>query len=100
MLYSENKIDVIASYIIIRAWESLSDVTCCRSLVVIYDGIFILQIGFAKKKYANGSEAIVVDVDRLMQGSLYSGAVRSGSREIYTFKHLSFLQVFDDLVLK
>ncbi|XP_073142570.1 protein COFACTOR ASSEMBLY OF COMPLEX C SUBUNIT B CCB4, chloroplastic isoform X1 [Henckelia pumila] len=61
-------------------WESLSDVTCCRSLVVIYDGIFILQIGFAEKNYTNGSEAVVVDVEKLMQGSLYSGAVRSGSQ--------------------
>ncbi|XP_073142573.1 protein COFACTOR ASSEMBLY OF COMPLEX C SUBUNIT B CCB4, chloroplastic isoform X2 [Henckelia pumila] len=50
------------------------------SLVVIYDGIFILQIGFAEKNYTNGSEAVVVDVEKLMQGSLYSGAVRSGSQ--------------------
>ncbi|XP_073295118.1 protein COFACTOR ASSEMBLY OF COMPLEX C SUBUNIT B CCB4, chloroplastic [Primulina huaijiensis] len=62
------------------AWESLSEVTCCRSLVVIYDGIFILQIGFAERNYANGSEAIVVDAEMLMQGSLYSGAVRSGTQ--------------------
>ncbi|XP_075480525.1 protein COFACTOR ASSEMBLY OF COMPLEX C SUBUNIT B CCB4, chloroplastic-like isoform X2 [Primulina tabacum] len=62
------------------AWESLSDVTCCRSLVVIYDGIFILQIGFAERNYANGSESIVVDAEILMQGSLYSGAVRSGTQ--------------------
>ncbi|KZV37119.1 hypothetical protein F511_15039 [Dorcoceras hygrometricum] len=60
-------------------WESLSDVTCCRSLVVVYDGIFILQIGFAEKN-ANGGEAVVVDVENLMQGSLYCGAVRSGSQ--------------------
>jgi hypothetical protein len=30
-----------------RAWESLSGVTCCRSLVVIYDYCCILQIGLA-----------------------------------------------------
>ncbi|XP_075480526.1 protein COFACTOR ASSEMBLY OF COMPLEX C SUBUNIT B CCB4, chloroplastic-like isoform X3 [Primulina tabacum] len=50
------------------------------SLVVIYDGIFILQIGFAERNYANGSESIVVDAEILMQGSLYSGAVRSGTQ--------------------
>ncbi|KAL0304958.1 UNVERIFIED_CONTAM: protein COFACTOR ASSEMBLY OF COMPLEX C SUBUNIT B CCB4, chloroplastic [Sesamum calycinum] len=62
------------------AWESLSDVTCCRSLVVIYDGICILQIGFADISDSNGSEPMVVDADKLMKGSLYNGVQKSGSQ--------------------
>lgn len=67
----------------IRAWESLSDVTCCRSLVVVYDGICVLQIGFADVVQQNGGEPIVVDADELIRGSLYKGVLRSGSREIF-----------------
>ncbi|KAK4429914.1 protein COFACTOR ASSEMBLY OF COMPLEX C SUBUNIT B CCB4, chloroplastic [Sesamum alatum] len=62
------------------AWESLSDVTCCRSLVVIYDGICILQIGFANISDSNGGEPMVVDADKLMKGSLYNGVQKSGSQ--------------------
>ncbi|KAH6756389.1 cofactor assembly of complex C [Perilla frutescens var. hirtella] len=62
------------------AWESLSDVTCCRSLVVVYDGICMLQIGFADVLQSNGDEPVVVDADKLIQGSLYKGAFRSGSQ--------------------
>lgn len=61
------------------AWESLSDATCCRSLVVVYDGICVLQIGSAAYSN-NGEEAMSVDVDKLMQGSLYNGVVKSGSQ--------------------
>lgn len=66
-----------------RAWESLSDVTCCRSFVVVYDGICILQIGFADVLQSNGDEPMVVDADVLTRGSLYKGVLRSGSRKIF-----------------
>ncbi|XP_059308546.1 protein COFACTOR ASSEMBLY OF COMPLEX C SUBUNIT B CCB4, chloroplastic isoform X1 [Lycium ferocissimum] len=59
------------------AWNSLSDVTCCRSLVIVYDGKFILQIGFA---FFNGSDAVVVDTNKLIEGSLYQGVLKSASQ--------------------
>ncbi|KAK4481863.1 hypothetical protein RD792_012774 [Penstemon davidsonii] len=62
------------------AWESLSDVTCCRSLVVVYDGICVLQIGFANVSHSNGDQAMVVDANKLVQGSLYNGVAKSGSQ--------------------
>ncbi|KAL6187130.1 hypothetical protein ACLB2K_043245 [Fragaria x ananassa] len=59
------------------AWESLSDATCCRSLVILYGGKNILQIGFAAAS-PNGGEAVAVDADKLIQGSLYRGVMKSG----------------------
>lgn len=48
----------------------------------MYDGICILQAGLADVSQSNGGEPMVVDTDNLMKGSLYGGAVKSGSREI------------------
>jgi hypothetical protein len=62
-----------------RAWESLSGVTCCRSLVVVYDCRCILQIGVAAESVNN--EALAVDAAKLMQGSLYQAAIKSASRK-------------------
>ncbi|KAG6429639.1 hypothetical protein SASPL_107691 [Salvia splendens] len=62
------------------AWESISNATCCRSLIVVYDGICILQIGFADVLKPNGDEPMGVDADKLIQGSLYKGLMRSGSQ--------------------
>uniref|UniRef100_A0A2N9ERG0 Uncharacterized protein n=1 Tax=Fagus sylvatica TaxID=28930 RepID=A0A2N9ERG0_FAGSY len=61
-------------------WESLSDVTCCRSLIIVYDSQCILQIGFANKS-SIGDEAVAVDANKLMQGSLYQGVIKSGARK-------------------
>ncbi|KDO82660.1 hypothetical protein CISIN_1g022217mg [Citrus sinensis] len=58
------------------AWESLSAVTCCRSLVVVYDGIYLLQIGMAAES-GNSGEAVIVDASKLKQGSVYLGVMRS-----------------------
>ncbi|XP_010044676.2 protein COFACTOR ASSEMBLY OF COMPLEX C SUBUNIT B CCB4, chloroplastic [Eucalyptus grandis] len=58
-------------------WESLSTVTCCRSLVIIYDGHCIMQIGMAAGSSANDGEAEDVDANKLMQGSLYQGIINS-----------------------
>ncbi|KAM0987348.1 hypothetical protein ACFX13_011686 [Malus domestica] len=60
------------------AWESLSSVTCCRSLVIVYDGRCILQIGFAAESSNGDGKAADVDADKLMQGSLYRGVMKSG----------------------
>ncbi|CAI0379560.1 unnamed protein product [Linum tenue] len=51
------------------AWESLSSVTCCRCLVVVYDGTCILQIGVAAE--SPDGEALAVDAARLTEGSVY-----------------------------
>ncbi|CAL1357255.1 unnamed protein product [Linum trigynum] len=59
-------------------WESLSSVTCCRSLVVVYDRTCILQIGVAAE--SSGGEAQVVDAARLSEGSVYQGVMKSGSQ--------------------
>ncbi|CAA0834731.1 cofactor assembly of complex C [Striga hermonthica] len=62
------------------AWESLSNATCCRSLVIVYDGICILQIGYADVSDSSGGDPVVVDAGKLMRGSLYNGVVKSGSQ--------------------
>ncbi|MCD9640162.1 Protein COFACTOR ASSEMBLY OF COMPLEX C SUBUNIT B ccb4, chloroplastic [Datura stramonium] len=62
------------------AWNSLSDVTCCRSLVIVYDGKCILQIGFAAASLSNGSDAVAVDTNKLIKGSLYQGVLKSASQ--------------------
>lgn len=59
-------------------WESLSDATCCRSLVIVYDGRCILQIGFAAASSTGDGEVVAVDADKLLQGSLYRGVMKSG----------------------
>ncbi|CBI32065.3 hypothetical protein VitviT2T_000831 [Vitis vinifera] len=61
-------------------WESLSVVTCCRSLVILYDSICILQIGMAAESSAGDGEAMAVDATKLMQGSLYQGVMKSGAQ--------------------
>ncbi|KAJ0038098.1 hypothetical protein Pint_23101 [Pistacia integerrima] len=61
------------------AWESLSAVTCGRSLVVVYDSICILQIGVAAQS-SNDGDVVTVDVGKLMQGSVYQGVMRSGAQ--------------------
>ncbi|KAJ7943564.1 Protein COFACTOR ASSEMBLY OF COMPLEX C SUBUNIT B CCB4 chloroplastic [Quillaja saponaria] len=61
-------------------WESLSDVTCCRSLVIVYDSSCILQIGSAAESSTNSGEAISVDANKLMKGSLYQGILKSGAQ--------------------
>lgn len=64
---------------ILWAWESISAATCCRSLVVIYDSICILQIGVAAESQNDG-QPVAVDAAKLMQGSVYQGVLRSGTQ--------------------
>lgn len=66
---------------LLRVWESISVVTCCRSLVIVYDSRCVLQIGFAAASSSSEGEAVVVDASKLMQGSLYQGVLKSGSRK-------------------
>ncbi|KAK9675720.1 hypothetical protein RND81_11G026200 [Saponaria officinalis] len=60
-------------------WQSLSVVTCCRSLIIIYEGICILQIGVAAKSSTN-DEVETVDAAKFVQGGLYGGLMRSGTQ--------------------
>ncbi|GAB4839889.1 Protein COFACTOR ASSEMBLY OF COMPLEX C SUBUNIT B ccb4, chloroplastic [Ancistrocladus abbreviatus] len=60
-------------------WETLSAVTCCRSLVIVYDGNCMLQVGAAAES-SEGGDAIVVDAAKLIQGSLYEGIMKSGAQ--------------------
>ncbi|KAL8256195.1 hypothetical protein R6Q59_031262 [Mikania micrantha] len=72
--------DVVASELT-WAWESLSTVTCCRSLVIVYDGVCVLQIGYASASSSyEGEHPMVVDSNKLMQGSIYQGVIKSGSQ--------------------
>ncbi|CAL9102525.1 unnamed protein product [Musa textilis] len=61
-------------------WESLSSTTCCRSLVVIYGGNCFLQIGIAAESQNEIGVAMVVDVHKLLQGSLCRSAIGSGKQ--------------------
>ncbi|KAL8137711.1 hypothetical protein V2J09_003712 [Rumex salicifolius] len=63
-------------------WESLSGVTCCKSLVVVYDNECILQTGVAAKSCEDG-EAVDVDAAKLIQGSIYQGILKSGSQRYF-----------------
>ncbi|GAA0158889.1 hypothetical protein LIER_38748 [Lithospermum erythrorhizon] len=62
------------------AWDSLSTVTCCRSLVVVYDGRCVFQIGVAALSSSNKADAMSVDTTKLVQGSLYQGVITSSSQ--------------------
>ncbi|KAH7688460.1 Cofactor assembly of complex C subunit B CCB2/CCB4 protein [Dioscorea alata] len=59
------------------AWDSLSAVTCCRSLVVVYDSSCVLQIGVAAESLLEAGDAMDVDVKKLLQGSLCRSAMES-----------------------
>ncbi|KAL5122356.1 Protein COFACTOR ASSEMBLY OF COMPLEX C SUBUNIT B CCB4, chloroplastic [Glycine soja] len=61
-------------------WESLSDATCCRSLVVVYESSCVLQIGFAAESSPGDGDAVSVDANKLMQGSVYQGVMKSGAQ--------------------
>ncbi|KAG2575246.1 hypothetical protein PVAP13_7KG422800 [Panicum virgatum] len=57
-------------------WDSLTTATCCKSLVVVYGGNCILQIGVAAGSPEDGN-AVTVDTQKFIQGSLYRSAMES-----------------------
>ncbi|KAF8660242.1 hypothetical protein HU200_057808 [Digitaria exilis] len=57
-------------------WDSLTTATCCKSLVVVYGGNCILQIGVAVGSPEDGN-ALPVDTQKFIQGSLYKSAMES-----------------------
>ena len=73
--------EILLLFLVYRAWESLSAVTCCRSLVIVYDCQCIVQIGVAAKS-RNDGEPFAVDAAKLMQGSLCQGVLKSGARKL------------------
>lgn len=64
-----------------RFWQSLSAVTCCRSLVIIFEDSCICQIGVGAES-SIGGEAEIVDAAKLIKGTLYRGIMKSGARMI------------------
>nr|TKW07320.1 hypothetical protein SEVIR_7G297800v2 [Setaria viridis] len=60
-------------------WDSLTTATCCKSLVVVYGGNCILQIGVAAGSPEDGN-ALTVDTQKFIQGSLYKSAMESKKR--------------------
>ncbi|VAH53146.1 unnamed protein product [Triticum turgidum subsp. durum] len=57
-------------------WDSLTAATCCKSLVVVYGGNCKLQVGVAAASPEDGN-AVNVDAQKFMQGSLYKSAMES-----------------------
>ncbi|KAF3529497.1 hypothetical protein DY000_02041159 [Brassica cretica] len=63
------------------AWESIKVATCCKSLVIVYNGICLLQIGMAAKS-PDANKAVLVNTDKLMTGSVYQGVFNSKAQKI------------------
>lgn len=61
-------------------WESLSTVTCCRSLVVVHANDCLIQIGVAAESSMKSGDSMVVDATQLIQGSLCHGVMKSGTQ--------------------
>ncbi|CAH8302769.1 unnamed protein product [Eruca vesicaria subsp. sativa] len=59
------------------AWESLKAATCCKSLVIVYNGICLVQIGMAAESPEDSNKAVIVNTDKLMEGSVYQGVMKS-----------------------
>ncbi|EPS60415.1 hypothetical protein M569_14388, partial [Genlisea aurea] len=76
---SDNLTDSVVSELL-WTWDSLSNATCCRSLVVVYHSICIFQIGCAAKSLADEDEPLAVDADKLTEGSVCSTVIKSGSQ--------------------
>ncbi|CAN6236469.1 unnamed protein product [Urochloa humidicola] len=57
-------------------WDSLTTATCCKSLVVVYGGNCVLQVGVAAGSPEDGN-ALTVDAQKFIQGSLYKNAMES-----------------------
>ncbi|ANM59640.1 cofactor assembly of complex C [Arabidopsis thaliana] len=58
------------------AWESLKVATCCKSLVIVYNGICLIQIGMVAES-PEDKKTVIVKTDKLMQGSVYRGVMKS-----------------------
>ncbi|KAJ1700319.1 hypothetical protein LUZ63_000098 [Rhynchospora breviuscula] len=61
-------------------WESLSSATRCKSLVVVYENDCLLQIGAAAESSEGDGGIVVVDVNKVTQGSLYRSCMQSSKQ--------------------
>lgn len=86
-------------FLSLRSWESLSSASCCRSLVIVYRGNCLLQIGVAAKSSEEGSDAAAIDVPKLMQGSLYRSAMESRKR-MFLIMSFRYVQLETPCLLK
>lgn len=71
-----------------RFWESLSTATCCKSLVVVFGNDCLLQIGAAAKSSERDGSAVLVDIIKLTQGSLYRSCMQSSKRMNYELAYV------------
>ncbi|KAL5577637.1 hypothetical protein UlMin_019336 [Ulmus minor] len=60
--------------------ESISKVTCSRSLVIVYDTSCILQTGFVAESSNTDEKAFLVDTDKLMKRLVCQGVMKSGTQ--------------------
>ncbi|XP_031491599.1 protein COFACTOR ASSEMBLY OF COMPLEX C SUBUNIT B CCB4, chloroplastic [Nymphaea colorata] len=63
-------------------WKSLEDVTCCRSLVIVYKNTCVLQIGVAAESSAKEGDIVIVDAEKFVQCSIYE-SVKKSLKQIY-----------------
>ncbi|XP_078438407.1 cofactor assembly of complex C isoform X2 [Wolffia australiana] len=63
-----------------RAWTSLSEATCCRSLIIVHKKNCLLQIGISSESSSMDGVPIEVDVPTLLRGSLCQKALKSGKQ--------------------
>lgn len=76
-----------------RAWESLKVATCCKSLVIVYNGVCLIQIGMAAESLED-KKAVIVNTDKLMQGSVYRGVMKSKARKWNRFLVYVFVNIY------
>ncbi|XP_078438408.1 cofactor assembly of complex C isoform X3 [Wolffia australiana] len=62
------------------AWTSLSEATCCRSLIIVHKKNCLLQIGISSESSSMDGVPIEVDVPTLLRGSLCQKALKSGKQ--------------------
>lgn len=71
-----------------RFWESFSSAMCCKSLVVVFGNNCLLQIGAAAKSSEGEGSSVAVDINKLMQGSLYQSCMQSSKRMNYKLAYV------------
>lgn len=60
--------------------ESLANITCCQSLVIVYKSSCLIQVGVMSESATVQGEAVSVDAPKLVQGSLCQGIWSSGKQ--------------------
>ncbi|CAN6479758.1 unnamed protein product [Victoria cruziana] len=63
-------------------WKTLEDVTCCKSLVVVYEKKCVLQIGVAAESSARDGDIVIVDAEKFVNCSIYE-SVKKSLKQMY-----------------